>query len=142
MEKFLGVGRGPVCEAARAERQAHVEVRAVTRFTDGAKTPQQAEHRLVGCLGVGAQGVSAPRMGVLGCVPSQRGSDAAALVGVGDLEPEVEDTRLPADGTGADQRERLASGTETQPAVGLRQQLAKGSVRQMGTAPAAQHVRG
>lgn len=108
--------------------------------TDRAEAAQEAEHRLVGRLGVGAQAVCAPGMGVLGGVPGEGGADAAALMVIGDLEPKVEHALLPTDGTGADEGDRLVVDAEPEPALGVGQQLAEGAGRQVLTAPAAQQA--
>lgn len=121
---------------------AHAEVRSVPRFADG---PRRRSRRSTGWLDASVQvlRVWAPRAWTYwaACRVSAV-ADTPALVGVGDLEPEVEYARFLADGSRADQRERLIAGAEPLPAVGMRQQLAKGAVRQMGTAPAAQPVHG
>lgn len=110
------------------------------RLTDGAEAVQEAEHRLVGRLGVGAQRVCAPDVGVLGCMPGEGGADAAELMVIGNLERKVEHTRLPADGTGADEGDRLVVGAESEPALGVGQQADEGAVRQVPTAPATQQI--
>lgn len=133
----------PLCGGSGSEGYPDVEVCAVACVTDRSEAGQEPERRLIRGFGVSAQGVSALGSGVLGGVPGQGGADAVALVGVGDLQPEVEDTRLPADGTGAGERERLIVGVQRDPALRVGQQTAQVTPGEVGASPAApQIVRG
>lgn len=124
-----------------AEGNADIEVRAVAGVYGGAEPGEEAQHRRVSGVEVRSQGVGATAAGLVGGVPGQQGADAAALVGVGDLQSEIDDARFVADEPGRDHRERTALGVEADPDIAVVQQPGEVAMGDSGPAPAQEQVR-
>ena len=104
------------------------------------QTLQEPEHRRVGRLRERGEGVRPAYAGDPRRLPGQGGSDAAAVVVVGDLQSEVDNARLPADGPDADQGQWPLVSVEPDPALRLGEQPRQVAGREAGTAPSTHQV--
>lgn len=90
---------------------------------------------------VNAVRVCAPRAGGGRCVPGKGRADALTMPVVGDLQSEVGDAWLPADGPDADEGQWPPVGAEPDPAPRLVEQPCQITRQEVSPAPAAQQVR-